>query len=88
MHLPSPPAVLPLTREQVLHIVGEVDDLVISEILGTGATEGELREAVDEAEAELVEGLPTPPASSPRVALLRALLSDVKAAILEPDDRD
>ena len=88
MNVSSPKSEHPLTPRDVVRIVGEVDDLVISRILGTGATEAELREAADEADAELVEGTRVPPASNQRVATLRAVLADVLADSLEPDDRD
>lgn len=36
---------LPLTRDQIIEIVGRIDDLKIAEILGTGATPAQLTEA-------------------------------------------
>lgn len=64
----------PLTRDDVIGILGEVDDLLISSILATGATRAELVEAVAETEREANEGEPASAASSARVARLRDLL--------------
>jgi hypothetical protein len=39
-------AVKPLTRDDVTAALGEIDDLIVVEILGTGATSDELAEAL------------------------------------------
>jgi uncharacterized membrane protein YkvA (DUF1232 family) len=36
---------MPLTRDDVITTLGQVDDIVVAEILGTGATAEELAEA-------------------------------------------
>jgi hypothetical protein len=77
-----------LSREDVVRIVGDMDDLVVARIVATGATATELKEAVAEAEAALGLGEVAPEPSSPRVARVRAILRDVLEAEEQPLDRD
>ncbi len=69
-----------MTREEVVSVLGPVDDMTIAEIAATSATVEELREAfawLHGDEALLGEGRPLP---GTRVAQLIDLL--------EPDDED
>jgi hypothetical protein len=67
----------PLTRDQVRHIVGDIDDFTLARILATQASEEDLREAISDVEHDLRFG--ERPASSPNatVSRLRTILSDV-----------
>lgn len=52
-----------LTRDEVMSVVGHVDETLITEIIGTGATLGELNQAwawVNNDEALINEGRPLP----------------------------
>ncbi|HEX9469227.1 MAG TPA: hypothetical protein VF957_06765 [Bradyrhizobium sp.] len=72
-----------LTRDDVIKAIGEVDDVAIAEIIGTGATPEELAEAqawLENDEALINAGRPLP---SGRVGELVEILSE-----LESDDDD
>lgn len=72
-----------VTRDDVTSVLGRVDDAVIAEIIGTGATTEELAEA----EAWIVNDEPLMndgrPLATGRVRELINLLAE-----LEPDDED
>jgi hypothetical protein len=72
-----------LTRDDVIKAVGEVDDVSIAEIIGTGATAEELAEA----QAWIVNDEPLMNAGKPlpsgRVSELVEILTE-----LEPDEDD
>ena len=72
-----------LTRDDVIKAVGEVDDVTIAEIIGTGATTEELAEArawIANEDALLDAGKPPP---TGRVRELIDILAE-----LEPDEDD
>ena len=74
-----------ITREDIVRTVGDVDDTLIAEIIGTGATVEELAEAqawMDNDEALMNAGRPLPKA---RVGELVEILSEVEAS---DDDQD
>jgi hypothetical protein len=65
-----------LTRDDVIKVVGEADDVTIAEIIGTGATAEELAEAqawIVNDEALMNEGRPLP---SGRVGELVEILNE------------
>jgi hypothetical protein len=72
-----------LTRDDVIKAVGEVDDVTIADIIGTGATAEELAEAqawLVSSDALVKAGKPLP---SGRVRELIDILAE-----LEPDEDD
>jgi hypothetical protein len=72
-----------LTRDDVIKAVGEVDDVTVAEIIGTGATAEELAEAqawIANADSLLDAGKPPP---SGRIRELIEILSE-----LETDEED
>src|SRR5262245_30727868 len=69
----------PLSRQRVLEIVGETDDHTIAQIIATGASEGELIEAVSQAEQRVREGRPAPGPLNPRIDRLCAILNKLAA---------
>jgi hypothetical protein len=77
---------IPISRDDLIHVVGELDDLVAAELVATGATVEELIEAVRELEREAELGEVTAPPSTPRVAALRALLERPLARERWPDE--
>lgn len=68
-----------LTREQVLAHLGEVDDLTVARIIGTGADERQLVEASQRVQRDATWGAPTPPATSPTVQELCTVLYELAA---------
>lgn len=69
-----------LTREEVVAVLGEVDDVVVSEIIATGATPEELAEArawVVSDEALVNAGRPFPKG---RVSRVLSILERMEAA--------
>jgi len=69
-----------ITREDVVRTVGDIDDTVIAEIIGTGATVEELAEAqawIDNDEALMNVGRPLP---NGRVGELVGILSELEAS--------
>jgi hypothetical protein len=69
-----------ITREDVIRTVGDIDDTLIAEIIGTGATVEELAEAqawLDNDEALMNAGRPLP---NGRVGELVEILSDLEAS--------
>lgn len=73
-------ATTPMTREEVLSVLGSAEDILVADIIGTGASLGELREAwawLYGDEALMGDGRPLP---DPRVAALIDLL--------DPDEDD
>ena len=74
-----------ITHEDVTRTVGEIDDALIAQIIGTGATVEELAEAqawIDNDEALINDGRPLPKG---RVGELVDILSEVEAS---DDDQD
>ncbi|MEA2914894.1 MAG: hypothetical protein QOJ15_6975 [Bradyrhizobium sp.] len=72
-----------LTRDDVIKEVGEIDDVTIAEIIGTGATAEELAEAqawIANSDALIKAGKPLP---SGRVRELADILAE-----LETDEED
>jgi hypothetical protein len=72
-----------VTRDDVTKAIGRVDDVTIAEIIGTGATAGELAEAqawIANDEPLMNAGKPLP---SGRVGQLVEILTE-----LEPDEDD
>ena len=72
-----------ITREDVVKTVGEIDDALIAEIIGTGATFKELAEAqawIDNDEALMNSGKPLPKA---RVGELVDILAEVESDVDE-----
>jgi hypothetical protein len=72
-----------LTRDEIIKAVGEIDDVTIAEIIGTGATAEELAEAqawIVNADALVKAGKPLP---NGRVRELIDILSE-----LAPDEDD
>jgi hypothetical protein len=68
-----------ITREDVIRSVGDIDDALIAEIIGTGATVEELAEAqawIVNDEALMNAGRPLP---NGRVGELVEILSDLEA---------
>src|SRR5258708_14351991 len=68
-----------LTRDDVIKAIGEVDDVAIAEIIGTGATPEELAEAqawLENDEALINAGRPLP---SGRVGELVEILSELES---------
>jgi hypothetical protein len=69
-----------ITREDVVRTVGDIDDTLIAEIIGTGATVEELAEAqawIDNDEALMNVGRPLP---NGRVGELVEILSELEAS--------
>ncbi|MEJ6784984.1 hypothetical protein AmiPiv_20695 [Aminobacter sp. Piv2-1] len=65
---------MPLTREEIVSVLGPTDETLVADILSTGASFAELREAwawLNEDEALMGEGRPLP---GTRVAELIELL--------------
>ena len=66
----------PLTREDIVSVVGAVDETVIADVIATQATLGELNEAwawANNDEALINQGRPLP---SGRTAVLVEILAD------------
>ena len=75
-----------IAREDVIRTFGDIDDALIAEIIGTGATVGEMTEAqawIDSDEALMNAGRPLP---NGRVGELVDMLAELKAADNEEDD--
>jgi hypoxanthine phosphoribosyltransferase len=68
---------LPATSAEIIHLIGEVDALVIDNILDTRASFAEVAEALASIEDEEAYGDLRHLPSSPRVAEVRAILEDV-----------
>jgi hypothetical protein len=69
-----------IIRDDVIRTVGDIDDTVIAELIGTGATIEELAEAqawIDNDEALMNSGRPLP---SGRVGELVEILSELEAS--------
>jgi hypothetical protein len=69
-----------ITREDVVRTAGDIDDTLIAEIIGTGATVEELAEAqawIDNDEALMNVGRPLP---NGRVGELVEILSELEAS--------
>jgi hypothetical protein len=75
-----------IAREDVIRTFGDIDDALIAEIIGTGATVEEMTEAqawIDNDEALMNAGRPLP---NGRVGELVEILAELKAADNEEDD--
>jgi hypothetical protein len=75
-----------ITREDVVRTVGDIDDTLIAEIIGTGATVEELAEAqawIDNDEALMNVGRPLP---NGRVGELVEILSELEASDAGEDE--
>lgn len=70
-------AATPATSVEIIHLIGEVDPIVIDHILETRASFAEIAEALASIEDEEAYGDLRHLPSSPRVAEVRALLEDV-----------
>jgi hypothetical protein len=66
-----------LTREQVIRVLGDVDDHTIARIISTGADEARLVEASRRVEHEAALGEPTPQPGSAVVDELCAVLYEL-----------
>ena len=75
----------PLTRDDVINVFGQVDDIVVAEILGTGATPEELAEA----QAWLSNNEPLMNSGRPmaggRVGRLIEILEDIDEQVADPE---
>lgn len=74
-----------VSSDEIRHVIGECDDMLVERIVSTGASEGEVAEAYrlytgGENDEDLVERV-----SSPRVIEVRAILQE---ALPEDDDDD
>jgi hypothetical protein len=78
----------PATSADVNELLGEIDPLVLEQILATGATPEEIGEAVSVVEQEHGFGEEPHEPSSPRVAEVRALLQhlSVLEREVEPEE--
>jgi hypothetical protein len=74
----------PATRDDVIELLGEVDDLVVERVVATGASVGEIGEALDSLEGEYRSGEGRVELS-PRVIEVRAILADVVENDLDED---
>ena len=75
-----------IAREDVIRTFGDIDDALIAEIIGTGATVEEMTEAqawIDNDEALMNAGRPLP---NGRVGELVEIFAELKAADSEEDD--
>lgn len=66
-----------LTRDDIVHILGDIDDHTMARILDTGASETDLREAVRYTEQEVREGESAPGQRSAVVSKVCAILSRI-----------
>jgi len=75
----------PLTRDDVINVFGQVDDIVVAEILDTGATPEELAEA----QAWLSNNEPLmnsgKPMATGRVSRLIEILEDIDEQVADPE---
>lgn len=78
----------PITRDDVIRILGELDDLAVAQIVASGASVAELEEAVAELEFDVEVGGRRIEPSSPRVRELNALVSELLADELSGDEVD
>jgi hypothetical protein len=76
-----------LTRTEVLHILGDVDDAVVTAILRTGATYGELEEAQIWALGDIAELGREGHELSPAAAAVYDILINVPAFLEMERDR-
>jgi hypothetical protein len=67
---------IPANADDVQHMIGDVEPLIVERILATGASADEVAEAVRELEDERGFGETHHVPSSPRVAQVRAILDD------------
>jgi len=65
------------SRDDILDLLGDVDDLIVERLIATGATLGEIGAALDAEEAARDTGRELVVESSPRVAAVRAILEEV-----------
>jgi hypothetical protein len=68
---------IPATSAEVIHLIGEVDPLIIDNILELRASFAEIAEALASIEDEEAYGDLRHLPSSPRVAAVRSILEDV-----------
>jgi hypothetical protein len=66
-----------LNREQVIQHLGDVDDLTIARIVGTGANEADLVAAIRSVERELELGEPSPPPAGTAAERVRLILYEL-----------
>lgn len=66
-----------LSREQIIRHLGDLDDLTVSRIVDTGASEKDLEEAIGETVRREELGEPTPPSTRPEVIRLRVILEEL-----------
>lgn len=82
---PSSPLRRP-TREEVVQIVGDLDDAVVAAILATGAAVSEVEEAAWRATGKAVSRAEAQPLSAPAEAVYDILVTTPTFAT-EPDER-
>jgi hypothetical protein len=71
------PVLSPASAAEVTAVLGEVDPMIVARVLATNATVDEIEEAIHRADD--YSELAFLPASSPRVAEVRAILDDADA---------
>jgi hypothetical protein len=76
-----------LNREQVIRHLGDVDDLTIARIVGTGASEADLVEAIRQVEREVELGAPSPPLEGTAAARVRLILYELAEDELERQEQ-
>ena len=72
------------TYNDVIDLVGDVDDLLVERILETGASSAEVAQALDDLEDESGFAVESRSEGSPRIAAVRAIL--VEAFDREDED--
>ena len=73
---------MPLTREQIIKALGDVDDATVAELIGMGATSDELAEAqawVANDEPLINAGRPLPSGRASRVAEILSTIEEEKS---------
>jgi hypothetical protein len=76
-----------ITRDDVIRILGDLDDLVVAQVVASGASVADLEEAVADLEFEVETGARSVTLSRPEVDRLRALLSDLLPEEIPIDER-
>jgi hypothetical protein len=72
----------PITAEELVDMVGELDGQTAAHVLALEPTVAEVAEALDAIEDELADGRPTHVSSSAKVVELREIFADLA---LDPD---
>ncbi|MBA3540530.1 MAG: hypothetical protein H0T79_13050 [Deltaproteobacteria bacterium] len=79
--MPAPAA----SREEVVELLGEVDDLIVERVLETGASVEEIAEALDTFQDEHQFGEQPHTPSSTRVVEVRSILSELPDDVADDD---